>query len=140
MRKKFSLLIFAVILFFVSATQAAKPAPTITADSAILVEASTGRVLYEKNADIVRPPASLTKMMTCIIGLEKLKAIHLNDTKNPFSSHKDRHEKIGQGYIGLEPFKKIVSHSYLKNLPMILETPNDLMGYAEEILILKGLI
>lgn len=72
MKKNFSLLIFAVILFLVSTTQAAEPAPTITADSAILVEASTGRVLYEKNADIVRPPASLTKMMTCILGLEKL--------------------------------------------------------------------
>ena len=77
MRKNFSILIFAVILFFVSAAKAApdyvgSELIQITADSAILVEASTGRVLFEKNADVVRAPASLTKMMTCIIGLEKL--------------------------------------------------------------------
>lgn len=74
------------------------------------------------------------------IGIDRLKILHLNDSKNQIGSKKDRHEKIGQGYIGLAPFKKIVSHGYLKNLTMILETPNDLMGYAEEILILKGLI
>ena len=71
MVKKFSLAIFAVVFFLTSIVNAASyPAIPITADSAILVEASTGRVLYEKNADVVRPPASLTKMMTCIIGLE----------------------------------------------------------------------
>lgn len=74
------------------------------------------------------------------IGINKLKILHLNDSKNRIGSRKDRHERIGQGHIGLEPFKRIVSHNYLKNLPMILETPNDLIGYAEEILILKGLI
>lgn len=71
MRENFSLLIFAVILFFVSSVNAAEMIQ-ITAESAILVEASTGRVLFEKNADVVRPPASLTKMMTCILGLENL--------------------------------------------------------------------
>ncbi|MBR5913654.1 MAG: D-alanyl-D-alanine carboxypeptidase [Selenomonadaceae bacterium] len=72
MVKKFSLSIFAVV-FFITSLVSAAPSPSIqvTADSAILVEASTGRVIYEKNADVVRPPASLTKMMTCIIGLEK---------------------------------------------------------------------
>ena len=72
--KKIPLLIFAVMLFVISTVHAAEvlPPPQISADSAILVEMSTGRVLYEKNADTVRPPASLTKMMTCIIGLEKL--------------------------------------------------------------------
>lgn len=74
------------------------------------------------------------------IGINKLKSLHLNDSKNPIGSRKDRHEKIGQGYIGLEVFRKILTNNYLKNLPMILETPNDIIGYAEEILTLKGLI
>lgn len=74
------------------------------------------------------------------IGIEKLKAMHLNDSKNPMGSRKDRHEKIGQGFLGLEVFRKILNNSYIKNLPMILETPNDLPGYAEEILILKSLV
>lgn len=74
------------------------------------------------------------------IGIEKLKAMHLNDSKNPMGSRKDRHEKIGQGFLGLEVFRKILNNSYIKNLPMILETPNDLPGYTEEILILKSLV
>ena len=74
------------------------------------------------------------------IGIEKLKAMHLNDSKNPMGSRKDRHEKIGQGFLGLEVFRKILNNSYIKNLSMILETPNDLPGYAEEILILKSLV
>lgn len=74
------------------------------------------------------------------IGINRLKVVHLNDSKNQIGSKKDRHEKIGQGYIGLEAFRKIISNEYTGKLPMILETPNDLAGYAEEILILKGLI
>ena len=74
------------------------------------------------------------------IGIEKLKAVHLNDSKNLLGSKKDRHEKIGQGFIGLEIFRKILNNNYIKNLPMILETPNNLPGYAEEILILKSLV
>lgn len=74
------------------------------------------------------------------IGISKLKILHLNDSKNPIGSRKDRHERIGQGYIGLEVFRKIITNDYLIKLPMILETPNDIFGYAEEILILKGLI
>ena len=74
------------------------------------------------------------------IGINRLKIIHLNDSKNPIGSKKDRHERIGQGYIGLEIFRKILTNKYISSLPMILETPNDLMGYAEEILILKGLV
>ena len=74
------------------------------------------------------------------IGIEKLKAVHLNDSKNLLGSKKDRHEKIGQGFIGIEIFRKILNNNYIKNLPMILETPNDLPGYAEEILILKSLV
>lgn len=74
------------------------------------------------------------------IGIEKLKLIHLNDSKNSIGSHKDRHELIGKGFIGINSFRKIINHKYLKNLPFILETPNDLVGYAEEILMLKEMI
>ena len=72
------------------------------------------------------------------IGLDRLKALHLNDSKNPLGSHKDRHEKIGDGYIGLEAFKNIVTHPVLKTLPCFLETPNELSGYAKEIALLKS--
>lgn len=74
-----------------------------------------------------------------IIGLDRLKAIHLNDSKNSMSSHKDRHETIGNGNIGLEAITKIINHEKLRDLPFLLETPNDLSGYAEEIKLLRGL-
>ena len=74
-----------------------------------------------------------------VIGLNKLKALHLNDSKNPCGSHKDRHEKIGQGFLGIDTFESIVNHPVLSRLPMILETPNELPGYAQEIELLKGL-
>lgn len=68
-----------------------------------------------------------------IIGLDCLKAIHLNDSQNPLGAHKDRHARLGEGYIGIETFKKIVTHPILGKLPFYLETPNDLDGYAKEI-------
>lgn len=71
------------------------------------------------------------------IGLEKLYAIHLNDSKNPMSSGKDRHEKLGEGYIGGKAFFRIINHPRLKQLPFLLETPNDPEGYAKEIQLLK---
>ena len=74
-----------------------------------------------------------------VIGIGKLKALHLNDSKNPCGSHKDRHEKIGQGFLGINTFESIVNHPVLSRLPMILETPNELPGYAKEIELLKGL-
>lgn len=74
-----------------------------------------------------------------VIGLEYLKALHINDSKNEMYSKKDRHEKIGEGYLGLDVFKKIVNHPYLKNLPMILETPNDFEGYEKEIKLLRDM-
>lgn len=74
-----------------------------------------------------------------IIGLDKLYAIHLNDSKNVMNSHKDRHETIGNGYIGLEALARIINHPQLKNLPFELETPNALQGYAKEIEILRQL-
>lgn len=74
-----------------------------------------------------------------IVGLDRLKAIHLNDSKNPLGAHKDRHEKIGEGYIGTDAFERIINHPVLKNLPFYLETPNELDGYAREIALLKSL-
>lgn len=74
-----------------------------------------------------------------VIGLEKLCALHLNDSKNPCGSHKDRHELLGQGTIGLDTFKHIVNNTRLQGLPMILETPNDVQGYAREIALLRDM-
>lgn len=74
-----------------------------------------------------------------IIGLDRLKAIHLNDSKNPIGAHKDRHEKIGEGYIGLESIKKVINNPRVKDLPFYLETPNELEGYKQEIALLKEL-
>ncbi len=74
-----------------------------------------------------------------VLGLDRLKAIHLNDSKNPCGAHKDRHEKIGEGYIGLEALMRVVNHPQLKHLPFELETPNDLAGYAAEIKLIRGL-
>ena len=73
-----------------------------------------------------------------VIGLDRLKALHVNDSKNPLGSHKDRHEKIGQGTLGLSTFKAVVTNTRLAELPMILETPNELDGYAQEISLLRG--
>lgn len=74
-----------------------------------------------------------------VIGIERLKALHLNDSKNPLGAHKDRHEKIGEGYLGIETFEAVVNHPQLKNLPMFLETPNDIDGYGREIALLRSL-
>ena len=74
-----------------------------------------------------------------IIGLKKLKAIHINDSMNPIGAHKDRHQKIGEGTIGIEAFERIINHPKLENLPFFLETPNELDGYAKEIKLLKEL-
>jgi deoxyribonuclease-4 len=73
------------------------------------------------------------------IGLDRLKAVHINDSMNALGAHKDRHEKIGKGKIGLEAFRRIVNHPSLRDLPFYLETPCDLQGYKEEIALLKGL-
>lgn len=75
-----------------------------------------------------------------IIGLEKLKAIHLNDSQNPLGAHKDRHAKIGEGFIGFEALKRMTVHPALKSLPFYLETPNDLSGYAKEISMMRGTV
>lgn len=74
-----------------------------------------------------------------VIGLHRLRAVHLNDSLNPVGAHKDRHARIGEGYLGAEAFRRIVNHPALQGLPMVLETPNDLPGYAEEIALLRRL-
>jgi deoxyribonuclease-4 len=95
--------------------------------------------VYDSGYDIVNNLEGVLEEFDNIIGLKKLKAIHLNDSKNPFSSHKDRHEKIGDGYIGIKAITKIINHPELKTLPFFLETPNEISGYKKEIEILKGL-
>lgn len=89
--------------------------------------------------DIVNDLDGVLTEFDKVIGLNRLKALHLNDSKNPLGAHKDRHEKIGEGYIGKDAFRRIVNHPVLKDLPMFLETPNELPGYAEEIELLKSL-
>ncbi|MBQ6053099.1 MAG: deoxyribonuclease IV [Clostridia bacterium] len=74
-----------------------------------------------------------------IIGLDKLYAVHLNDSMNPVGAHKDRHQKIGEGTLGIDTVKKVINHKKLRDLPFFLETPNELDGYAKEIAILKTL-
>ena len=74
-----------------------------------------------------------------IIGLDKLKAIHINDSLNPLGAKKDRHAKIGEGFLGVEAFQRIINHPALKDLPFVLETPNELDGYAREIELLRGI-
>lgn len=93
--------------------------------------------VYDGEYDIVNHLDEVLESFDEIIGLSRLKAIHLNDSKNPFGSHKDRHEKIGEGTIGLEAVERIINHPKLRDLPFYLETPNELPGYAAEIALLK---
>lgn len=95
--------------------------------------------VYDAGYDIVNDLDGVLDRFDRIIGLDKLYAIHLNDSKNPFSSGKDRHEKIGDGTLGIEAIAKIINHPKLYNLPFYLETPNELEGHAAEIKILKEL-
>lgn len=93
--------------------------------------------VFDAGYDIVNKLDEVLETFDRIIGLDKLKAIHLNDSKNPIGSHKDRHEKIGEGHLSLAGIKRIINHPKLKNLPFILETPNELDGYKKEIELLK---
>lgn len=95
--------------------------------------------IYDGGYDIVNDLEGVLKTFDEIIGLSRLHAIHLNDDKNPLASHKDRHEKIGQGSLGIGTITKIINHPKLRDLPFYLETPNELPGYAEEIALLKSL-
>lgn len=89
--------------------------------------------------DIAADPDAVLGEFDRVIGLHRLRAVHVNDSLNAVGSHKDRHARIGQGYLGLEGFRRIVNHPALTGLPMVLETPNDLPGYAAEIALLKEL-
>lgn len=89
--------------------------------------------------DIINNLDGVLTHFDSVIGLERLHAIHLNDSMNPMGSHKDRHQKIGQGSIGIDAISRIINHPKLRHLPFYLETPNELEGYAEEIKILKEL-
>ena len=95
--------------------------------------------VYDAGYDIVNDLDGVLSEFDRIIGLDRLYALHLNDSKNPFASHKDRHECLGQGSLGVEAFARIVNHPALKDKPMILETPNELSGYQAEIALLRSL-
>ena len=95
--------------------------------------------VYDGGYDIVQDLDGVLAEFDRIVGLDWLKALHLNDSKNPFASHKDRHECIGQGSLGLETFETIINHLQLRGRPMILETPNELPGYGAEIALLRSL-
>ena len=95
--------------------------------------------VYDGGYDIANDLDGVLAEFDRIIGLDKLKTLHLNDSKNPFASHKDRHECIGSGSLGETTFQTIVNHPALMGLPMILETPNELPGYGREIALLRSL-
>ena len=95
--------------------------------------------VYDGGYNIVNDLDGVLEEFDRVIGLDRLKALHLNDSKNPFASHKDRHECIGQGSLGLDTFLRIVNHPALAGKPMILETPNELPGYRKEIELLRSL-
>ena len=94
--------------------------------------------VHDGGYDIVNDLDGVLSEFDRIIGLDKLKAIHLNDSKNPLASHKDRHEVIGGGSIGLEAFTRIINHPALRGLPFYLETPNEIEGYTAEIQLLSS--
>lgn len=93
--------------------------------------------VWDGGYDIVNHLEDVLGEFDRIVGLDRLKAIHMNDSKNPLGAHKDRHEKIGEGCIGFEAMARIINHPSLKHLPFYLETPNELEGYANEIRMLR---
>ena len=94
--------------------------------------------IWDGGYDIVNDLDGVLEEFDRVIGLERLKAIHFNDSMNPCGSHKDRHQKIGQGEIGQEAMKRVVQHPLLQGKPFILETPNDDEGYAKEIELIRS--
>lgn len=89
--------------------------------------------VWDAGYDIVSDLDGVLTQFDKVIGLDRLYAVHFNDSKNPCGAHKDRHEKLGQGYIGMDAMKRIALHPALQNKPFILETPNDDQGYIKEI-------
>ena len=94
--------------------------------------------VWDGGYDIVNHLDEVLTEFDRVIGLSRLKAIHLNDSQNPLGAHKDRHARIGEGQIGLEALVRVINHPALRRLPFYLETPNDLDGYAREIALLKS--
>jgi len=94
--------------------------------------------VWDAGYDIVDDLDGVLNTFDKVIGLQKLRALHLNDSKNPQGSRKDRHACLGEGALGLDTFRRIVNHPYLCKLPMILETPNELPGYQKEIALLHS--
>ena len=94
--------------------------------------------VWDGGYDIVNDLDGVLAEFDRVVGLDRLKALHLNDSKNPCGARKDRHECIGQGHLGLDTFVKVINHPLLRDKPMILETPNELSGYAAEIALLRG--
>lgn len=94
--------------------------------------------VFDGGYDIVNNLDWVLEQFDKILGLDRLQAIHLNDSKNPLGSHKDRHEVIGGGFIGLDALTRVVNHPALRLLPFYLETPNELPGYAKEIALMKS--
>ncbi len=95
--------------------------------------------VHDGGYDIVNDLDGVLDEFDRVVGIERLRAVHINDSKNPCGAHKDRHERIGDGFIGIEAFARIVRHPQLRDLPFILETPNELGGYAAEIKLLREL-
>lgn len=95
--------------------------------------------VWDAGYDIVNDLDGVLNEFDRVIGLDKLCALHLNDSKNPLGSHKDRHACLGEGYLGLDTFRNIVNHPALLGIPMILETPNELPGYQCEITVLRSM-
>lgn len=95
--------------------------------------------VFDGGYDIVNDLEGVLEQFDTVIGLDRLKAIHINDSMNGLASHKDRHAKIGEGSIGLSAMEHIINHPFLKQLPFYLETPNELEGYQKEIELLKSL-
>lgn len=93
--------------------------------------------VWDGGYDIVRDLDGVLQKFDQVIGLQRLKAVHINDSMNPLGAYKDRHQKIGQGHIGMEAFVRIINHPSLRHLPFVLETPNDDEGWAYEIDMLK---
>lgn len=94
--------------------------------------------IWDGGYDIVGDLDGVLKEFDRIIGLDRLKAVHLNDSLNPLGAHKDRHARIGEGHIGLEAMERVINHPALRDLPFCLETPNELAGYAREISLLRS--
>ncbi len=95
--------------------------------------------VWDGGYDIVNDLDGVLAEFDRVVGLDRLKAIHLNDSMNVLGAHKDRHEKIGKGKIGLDALMRVVNHPKLKDLPFYLETPCDLQGYRDEIALIKKL-